>query len=135
MALNLKSIIIKRFCFFEVYVRDSWRELLMYEISDIISICFFGHTSFLGNFWMHLVKIIALFLLVKSSRYEVQELLKNYCHILLHYDYEQIGHISSVFHEEINRLSYVLAILLKSRYSIYFISSLFTNIWYMIIKI
>ena len=43
---------------------------------------------------MHLVKIFALFLLVKSSRYEVQELLKNDCHILLHYDDEQIGHIS-----------------------------------------
>ena len=77
-------------------------------MSDISSICFFGHTNFLFNFWMHLVKIVSLFLPVKSSRYEVQELLKNDCHILLYYDYEQIGHISYVFHEETNKrfLSY-----------------------------
>ena len=49
---------------------------------------------------MILMKIVALFLLVKSSRYKVQELLKNDCHILLYYDYEQVGHISYVFHEE-----------------------------------
>ena len=39
---------------------------------------------------MYLVKIVSFSLLVKSSRYEVQELLKNDCHILLYYDYEQI---------------------------------------------
>ena len=38
-----------------------------------------------------------------SSKYEVQELVKNDCHILLYYDDEQIGHISYVFHEEMNK--------------------------------
>ena len=70
---------------------------------DISSTCFFGHADLLYNFWKHLVKIVALFLLVKSSRYEFQELLKNDCHILFYYDDEQIGHISDVFHEEVNK--------------------------------
>ena len=53
---------------------------------------------------MHLVKIVALFLLVKTSRYGVQELLKNDFHILLYYDGEETGHVSYVFNEEINEI-------------------------------
>ena len=92
------------YLFFEIYDWDSWGQMFMHEISDISSICFFGHTKFLCNFWMHfhLLKIAALFLLVKSSRYEAYELLKNDFHILLYYDNEQTGHISYMFHEKIN---------------------------------
>ena len=42
---------------------------------DVSGICVFGYTNFLCNFWTHLVKIVDLFLLVKKSRYEVQEVL------------------------------------------------------------
>ena len=43
---------------------------------------------------MDLEEIVALFLLVKSSRFETQELLKDDCRIWLHYDCQQIGHLS-----------------------------------------
>ena len=68
---------------------------------DLSITCVFGHINFLYIFWKHLVKVVTLFLLVKSSRYDVLELVKNDCHILLYYDDKEIGHTSYVFHEEI----------------------------------
>ena len=81
--------------------------MFILEMSDINKIGFFGRTNFLCNFSMRLVEIVSLFLLVKSSRYEVQEVLKNDCHVLLYRDYEQIGHISYAFHKEINKRSLI----------------------------
>ena len=75
MTIILKSIIKRTYLFkFMLEIHDV---RCLFKRCLTSSICFFGHANFLCNFLMHLVKIFSLFLLVKSSRYEVQKLLKN----------------------------------------------------------
>ena len=100
----MKNVIFCAVVFKIFWSSNSWHERFMHEMSNISSICFFGHRNILCSFSMHFVKIVICLI---SSGKELQiwgpRTLKEWLAYFVVLQIWTNRHISYAFLEKINK--------------------------------